>query len=277
MSVVVSIIIPANNEARYLGQCLATLLDSDPVPGHTMELIVVANGCTDDTAKVARRYEMPSRERGWTLKVLELREGSKIKALNAGDVAAIGRFRLYLDADVRVSRPLLAQIVTALSTDMPRYATGTPVISRPESRLTRAYARFWQNVPFNQSSAPGFGIYAVNATGRARWAKFPNVIADDTFVRLQFSPDEREQVAAHYTWPMVEGMMRLVRVRRRQDTGTAEIAARYPELLENEGKGRPDIFALAKADPTGFAVYGLVALMVRLGKPFAAKNWSRGR
>ncbi|MBN2760325.1 MAG: glycosyltransferase family 2 protein [Rhodobacteraceae bacterium] len=277
MSIVISIIIPANNEARYIGQCLAALLDSDPVPGHALELIVVANGCTDDTVKVARRYEMPARERGWVLKVQELKEGSKIKALNAGDVAAIGRYRVYLDADVRVSRPLLGQLVDVLDRSTALYATGTPHIAPPESRLTRLYARFWQSVPFNRSHAPGYGLFAVNAAGRARWGKFPHVIADDTFVRLQFSPDERVQVPASYTWPMVEGVMRLVRVRRRQDQGTAEIAARFPELMQNEGKERPDILALAKADPTGFAVYAFVALMVRAGKPLAGKEWSRGR
>jgi glycosyltransferase involved in cell wall biosynthesis len=277
MSVVVSIIIPANNEARYVGQCLTALLDSDPVPGHAMELIVVANGCTDDTVKVAHRYDMPARERGWTLKVLDLKEGSKIKALNAGDVAAIGRYRVYLDADVRVSPALLGEVITALSGEAPRYATGTPCIAQAESSLTQTYARFWQSVPFNRSQAPGFGLFAVNASGRARWGKFPHVIADDTFVRLQFTPEERVQVAANYTWPMAEGLSRLVRVRRRQDQGTAEIAKRYPELTQNEGKTRPDIIALAKDDPAGFAVYALVAFLVRAGKPFADKAWSRGR
>lgn len=278
MSVVVSIIIPANNEAGYIGQCLAMVLDSDPVPGHAIELIVVANGCTDTTVAIVERYDAAARERGWKLKVLDLPEGSKIKALNAGDAVAIGRYRIYLDADVRVSRPLLGQIVDALNTDAACYATGTPQIVPPDSRLTRLYARFWRQVPFNQSAAPGFGLFAVNASGRARWAKFPDVIADDTFVRLQFTPAERVQVAAEYTWPMVEGLAQLVRVRRRQDKGTAQIAARYPDLLRNEAKERHDIVKLAKADPVGFAVYAFVALLVRMGKPFAHRQgWSRGR
>ena len=46
---------------------------------------------------------------------------------------------------------------------------------------------------------------------------------------------------ADYTWPMVEGLSRLVRVRRRQDAGTTEIAARYPDLMKHEDKARPDI------------------------------------
>lgn len=278
MSTVVSVIIPANNEAGYIGQCLAALLDSDPVPGHAIELIVVANGCTDDTVTIAGRYEAPARERGWTLKTLDLATGSKIKALNAGDALAIGRYRVYLDADVRVRQSLLRQIVGVLNTDAACYATGTPKIAPPDSRLTCIYARFWQTVPFNQGAAPGFGLFAVNAAGRARWPKFPNVIADDTFVRLQFSPEERVQVKGEYIWPMVEGLAQLVRVRRRQDKGTKQIAAHYPELLQNDDKERPDILTLAKGDPRGFAVYAFVALLVRLNKPFSDRQeWSRGR
>lgn len=277
MSMVVSVIIPAHDEARYIGRCLAALLDSDPASGCGMEVIVVANGCRDDTAAVARRYDAATRERGWRLKVLEIADASKIMALNAGDLAAIGHFRVYLDADVHVSQKLIAQLVRALGTDAPRYATGTPRVARPESRLTRAYARFWQRVPFNQTNAPGFGIYAVNAQGRARWAEFPQVVADDTFVRLHFTPAERMQADATYTWPMVEGLGPLVRVRRRQDAGTAQIAARYPHLIAHDDKVRPDILALAKADPTGFAAYALVSVMVRLGRPFAGSGWSRGR
>lgn len=277
MTPVISIIIPANNEAGFIGQCLAAVLDSDPVRGHKVEVIVVANGCTDSTVQVAQRYEMATRERGWTLAVLDLAKGSKIMALNAGDATAIGRYRIYLDADVRVSPPLLGELVAALATEAPRYATGTPRITQPDSRLTGLYARFWQNVPFNRSHAPGFGVFAVNAAGRARWGKFPHIIADDTFVRLNFAPSERTQAAASYSWPMVEGLGRLVRVRRRQDNGTREIAARFPRLLANEDKARPDLVTLAKTDPPGFAVYAMVALLVRAGRPFAAQDWSRGR
>ena len=88
---------------------------------------MVANGCTDNRAS-GRRYDMPARERGWTLTVLDLSEGSKINALNAGDLAAIGRYRVYLDADVCASQPLLGDLVAALATEAPRYATGTPRI-----------------------------------------------------------------------------------------------------------------------------------------------------
>ncbi len=276
MTPVLSVLIPANNEERYIGACLKALLSSDPVPGYTVDVIVIANGCNDDTVGVARRFREMAEGRGWRLRVLDLFEGSKIAALNAGDEKAIGRLRVYLDADVIVSPPLLAELAAALSGRGPRYATGTPEIAPAISLATRLYGRFWLRVPFMRDGAPGFGIYAVNAEGRSRWPEFPDIISDDTFVRLSFAPRERVQVRATYRWPLVEGFGNLVRVRRRQDQGVAQIRQRYPDLMQNDPKPRADLPALMRSDPLGFAVYGTVALMVRLGglRPGA---WTRGR
>lgn len=274
---VLSVIIPASNEAEYIGACLGALFASDPVPGGA-EAVVVANGCQDATAEVARGFAGQAEAAGWGLVVLDLAEGGKIGALNAGDAAAQGAARAYLDADVRVSGPLMAALAGVLARPDPVYATGTAMVPRAQSRVTRAYARFWQRLPFARSIAPGYGLFAVNAAGRARWGAFPAIISDDTWVRLQFTPAERVQVAPSYLWPMIEGFGALVRVRRRQDRGVAEIAARWPGLLAREGKaplGVRRLLGLAVADPTGFATYAAISLAVRLKRGSA--SWTRGR
>lgn len=270
-----SVIIPASNEEGYIGPCLTALLASDPV---VAEVIVVANGCHDRTAEVARGFAGAMAARGWGFVVLDLAQGSKPGALNAGDGVAKGALRAYVDADIIVTPPLLAQLVAALATDAPSYAGATPCIPRAQSAVTRAYARFWQTLPFARSVAPGFGLFAVNAAGRARWGDFPAIISDDTFVRLQFTPSERVQVQASYDWPMIEGFTALTRVRRRQDAGMAQIAARYPEILAREGKARlgaKGLIARALRDPVGFAVYLAVSIAVRSQQGSA--GFTRGR
>jgi glycosyltransferase involved in cell wall biosynthesis len=270
-----SVIIPASNEQDYIGPCLRALFASGPMGA---EVVVIANGCRDATAARAQAMQDQAKAAGWALTVLDLAEGSKPNALNHGDATARGAIRIYLDADVIVSPALMSQLQTALSADRPLYATGTPRIPRARSMVTRAYAGFWQRLPFAQSVAPGYGLFAVNAKGRARWGAFPAIISDDTFVRLQFAPQERLQTSATYDWPMIEGFAALTRVRRRQDAGVAEIARLYPDLLAREDKprlGKVWLLGLALRDPIGFAIYAAVSLAVRL-KP-ANTSWTRGR
>jgi glycosyltransferase involved in cell wall biosynthesis len=273
-----TIIVPANNEEAYLASCLHALMGSDPA-GCEVQLLVVANACTDKTVEVARSFEAAAARIGWTLQVIDLAQPGKLNALNVGDDLAKGGLRMYLDADVLVSPALVRLVVAELvATSAPRYASGSPQISEAQSAVTRAYAKFWQMLPFARSEAPGFGLFAVNDAGRSRWGRFPDIISDDTYVRLLFAPHERKGVPATYQWPMVEGFGRLVKVRRRQDQGVKEIAQKWPALLRNEGKPRlrtNELLALAIREPWGFLVYVAVTLAVRTRR--ASAHWTRGR
>ena len=51
----VSILIPAYNEGLYIGKCLETLLSMD-YPKDKLEIIVIDDGSTDDTAAAAKKY-----------------------------------------------------------------------------------------------------------------------------------------------------------------------------------------------------------------------------
>ena len=272
-----TIILPAHDEADYIGACLASILDQD----HTgpVEVIVAANGCRDDTVGRAGAMAPTFADRGWLLRVEDLPRGGKIGALNHADgCARPDGIRLYLDADIRMGPRLLSGIVAVLDADMPRYAGGRLVVAPAQSAVSRAYARFWQKLPFVARGVTGAGLFAVNAAGRARWGEFPQIISDDTFARLQFTEAERFLVDEPYEWPLVEGFSPLVRVRRRQDQGVAQIAQMFPELPARQGHvrpGRAELMRLAAADPLGFATYAAVALAVRTGRN--NQEWARGR
>lgn len=268
-----TVIIPAHDEANYIGPCLTALMAS----GTPTQVIVVANGCTDDTAARAQAVPVPD---GSTLRVIEEPTGGKLNALNVAEAGLVPGIRIYLDADVIVSPGLIGQIAQALATPDARYASGTPIIAPATSRITRAYARFWTTLPFVTQGTPGFGIFAVNPAGRARWGSFPDIISDDTYVRLSFAPSERVRVAATYTWPMTEGFANLVRVRRRQDHGVAEIGARHPGLFRNSDHQPVGIGGTLQRlgrDPLGFAVYAAVSLAVKLPVLTTSDRWARGR
>lgn len=274
----VSILIPAHNEAAYLPACLEALLASDRVDA-PVEVIVAANGCTDDTVLIARGFEERILLKGWQLKVLDIAQGGKLGALNAGEAAAQGDVLIYVDADVAVSRALIAQIALGLDTDVPRYASGQPNVTVSNSAVTRHYTRFWRTIPFMTNGVPGFGVFAMNRAGRARWDAWPQIISDDTFARLSFTPSERMSVPASYDWPMIDGFAALVRVRRRQDAGVAEIAARYPALMGNDdpNEGTPPVWLRAMRDPLAFAAFMAVRIAAALPTSGDKTKWVRGR
>ena len=274
----VSVLIPAHNEADWLPACLDALCAADPVAG-PVEVIVVANGCTDHTAELARRKAPAFEARGWALRVLEMAQGSKLGALNAGEAAARGAVLVYLDADVLISPPLLTQLAEALVEDAPRYASGMPQVTTSGDWVTRHYTRFWQTTGFMTHGVPGFGVFAMNRAGRARWGEWPDIISDDTFARLNFRPEERIAVPAPYAWPMIEGFAPLVRVRRRQDIGVAEVEQLFPDLMRNDDahdQMRP-FWRRALADPLGALVFVAVRLTIHAPIFRSANRWVRGR
>ena len=274
-----SVIVPASNEEDYIGRCLNSVLMSDWSCDRCIEVLVISNGSRDQTTQRALSCCDGFREKGWSLRVLDREDGGKLAALNVGDALARAGARVYLDADVTLSPCLLEQLHTALDVADARYASGDLKLADPANIVSRMYARFYARVPFMTSGVPGAGLFAVNEAGRLRWGQFPDIISDDTFVRLSFRPEERISVNATYTWPLVEGWQNLVRVRRRQDAGVEEIRHKFPELLENDDKPLfplVDKLKMALRDPVAFAVYASVALAVRM-TPNQAVNWSRGR
>lgn len=272
-----SVLIPAHNEAGYLPACMEALLASDVA---AIEVVVICNGCTDATAEIARSYQAQAEARGWRLIVLDLVEGGKLNAWNKGEEAASGEVLIYLDADVLVTPPLIGQIAETLHMEAAGYASGMPNVTiSGHDAVTRHYTRFWLTTPFMVHGVPGFGVFAMNRAGRARWGAWPDIISDDTYARLNFTPDERLRVPARYDWPMIEGFTRLVQVRRRQDIGVAEIAERYPALMLNDDNHDQTVplWRRALADPVAFIVFISVRLAIKLPVLRTQNRWVRGR
>ena len=88
--VVTSIVLAAHYEAAVVGRCLDAVLAG--AASGEFDVTVVANGCTDATARVAAARP--------GVRVLELPGVGKVAALNAGDAVAVGYPRVYLDADI---------------------------------------------------------------------------------------------------------------------------------------------------------------------------------
>ncbi|AEV84002.1 glycosyltransferase [Actinoplanes sp. SE50] len=179
-----SVVIAAHNEAAVLGRCLDTLL-ADARPGE-FDVTVVANGCTDDTAAVAR-------SRG--VRVIELPEPGKPGALNAADEVAAGFPRVYLDADIMLTTSGLRDLAAACaSTPAATARRELDLSGRPLP--VRAYFSVHRHLPALRTGLFGRGVIALSGSGRARFTRFPDMVADDLFVDSLFTTDEKQQVAS---------------------------------------------------------------------------------
>ncbi|GAA5200920.1 glycosyltransferase [Microbacterium jejuense] len=268
-----SIVIPAHDEGPLVRIGLERML-ADADPGE-FEVVVVANGCTDDTADQARRVD------GVT--VVEIGRASKILALNAGDAAARAFPRAYIDGDVSISTATLRALATALDeTTAPRAAAPRlRVDTARASRPVRAYYRVWAVSDYRSDGHVGSGVYAVNAAGRARWDAFPDVIADDRFVQQRFEPAERrsldgEEFVVAASKDMRTHIRRGVRIERgnRELPSAAQLAAheparrRYARLLGRVAV-RPALWLCLP-----FYIYGFAAAKIG-ARGGSAVTWSR--
>jgi GT2 family glycosyltransferase len=212
-----AVIIPAYNEAtvikRLLGQLSRAAVDG------FIELIVVCNGCTDTTADLARSVS--------GVRVLELQQGSKPAALNAGDEVATLWPRLYLDADVQIS----AEAVLAV---LDRLAEGDVLVASPDSRydwrgavaLVRSYYRVRTRILQHKSAINRAGAYGLNEEGHARFGAFPTVTNDDQYVDTRFEAYEKAVVptapSLRKTPADAESLLAIL---RRHKRGQAELLA----------------------------------------------------
>lgn len=228
----ITIIIPAFNEESTIKNCLLSIFNQE-FDG-ALEIIVIANGCKDSTVGVCNEIR-PIIQKKYKFKVIEVLKANKNNALRLGDKLASFGNRLYLDADVVISKNLIEQIKAIFEKEVqPVFVSGTIEPIYGDSFISKAYARIWMASPYIRNSVPGCGCYGVNQKGRGLWGDFKAVYADDKFVRLLFSRNLRFQVSAKYFWPLPNGGIPLIKSRIRWSRGNRQLKNKYPKLLVNE-------------------------------------------
>jgi len=212
----ISVVIPAHNESLGIQRLLRDLqAGSDP----SVEVIVVCNGCTDDTALRAQSVHP-------AIVVVGLPEPSKSAALAAGDRLATHAYRAWIDADVTIGADDLARLVGALGDAIHVAAPERELILTDSSVIVRWYYDVWRALPQVSSGVFGRGVVVMTPEGHARVVELPHVMSDDLAVSESFGADERVVVpAARVQIRAPKGVADLVRRRVRVATGNAQLDA----------------------------------------------------
>lgn len=232
-SMSIAVVIPAHNEESVVERCLDALL-TGARPGE-LDIVVVCNGCEDRTAERAR-----TRARGEEVRVLETDRASKTEALNLGDRVVSGFPRFYVDADVVLPLDGLRRMAARLVRGDALAAAPTMDVDLGRSTWpVRAYYRVWTLLPYIREGMIGVGVYALSEDGRRRFGEFPDVIADDGFVRMLFRADERLRVdGARVRVVAPKRMDDLLRIKTRSRLGGYELRTRFPELTIRERRSK---------------------------------------
>ena len=127
----VSVIVPAHDEARFVGACIASIR-ATRWPADALEVIVIDNRSQDDTAEAAARAGAA---------VIRDQSTSIGAVRNVGLQAARHEYLAYVDADCTVPPTWLASAVRLLESDLSVGAVGGPCIAPAEgSWVERALA-----------------------------------------------------------------------------------------------------------------------------------------
>lgn len=274
-----SLIIPAHNEASVLPATLDRIA-RDSLAAE-VEIVVVANACTDDTADAARGFaaRLPG------LRVIETDTPGKANALNRGDRAATAFPRIFLDADIVLGPGALQGMVDVLAADAP--VVGSPAIHfdlTGADRWVRAYYRVFEQQPYLTNDLVGLGVYGVSARGRERFTEFPDLMADDLFIQRLFEPGERLRTPGEFTVRTPRKWADLVRVRTRVERGNAQIAAAADSLESGHDYGRTSasstrsLIETLAAQPTmipSALVYTGTVLTAKARAKVSGDHWGR--
>jgi glycosyltransferase involved in cell wall biosynthesis len=275
-TVVISVVIPAHNEAQVITRCLATLLEG--VEPGSVEVIVACNGCTDRTASLAAAASP-------AVKVVETADASKALALNLGDAVATGFPRVFLDADVELrGRDLMGLVQVMEREDLLAAVPELRVDLAGCSWAIRAYYKVWTALPYVQGDAVGSGVYALSRVGRARFGEFPTIIADDLFVRALFPGvgEQRRIWGTSFTIRPPTGARDLIRVQGRRRAGNIEYHLAYRQTGATPATNRSALSGLTRQPSwwPALAVYAAITVAGMIGGHWKVrfgdlKSWDR--
>lgn len=188
----ISIIITARNQATDLKRCLNAIMDG--AASDELEIIVACNGCSDETAQVARQFGPPVR-------VIEMPPCSLADGFNLADRVASAFPRFYIQAQAVCRLSSIRRMVEQLSAG-PALAIAPPIFMKLDESgpVVRSYYEIAQRMPSHLEGLRGSGVFGMSKAAKQRLADFPQIIAIEEFVRFSLKPGEFVRLESTRSW-----------------------------------------------------------------------------
>lgn len=244
----VSIVVPTRDRRESLGRLLRTLSVQSPVDGG-FEVIIVADGCRDSTARHVRTLSLP-----FDVHVLELPPSGPSASRNCGAALATGEILIFLDDDVEPE----PQLVRAHAEFQASHARAVGLGYLPPVVVGGLFGatlrvwwegmfdgprRAWHRYTYRDLLTGNFSIARADFEALGGFDPALRCHEDWDFgyrairqlLELRFLP---RAVAAHHDATDVERALR-----RKFDEGVADVhlARKYPELIITMPLGRRSV------------------------------------
>ena len=220
-----SVIIPAYNERNCIGSTLHSL--TKEAKTGEFDVIIVCNGCSDNTAEIAREACEQAR-------IVETPVASKTNALNIGLQEARCKMVVFLDADIKTSATSVRLLLKALIASNCDLAFGKAEFNTKNcSPAVGAFYQAWHLNPYFDGGKVG-GFFAVSAAGLKRLSSFPDLTNDDEYVRRMLMANSVFVPAATYAVEPPRTLASLIKVRSRVYRGNKQLAALNVPAAHNQ-------------------------------------------
>ncbi len=141
-----SFIIPAHNEAAYIGRCLQSILAEIKLGQYNAEVIVINNTSTDKTRDIAQSFN--------DVKVVDEPRKGAVYARQTGFKVAVGDYIISIDADSRIPAGWVQTALQEFAEQKTLVAASGPVEYYDASPALNRAVRWFYII--------GFGSYLVN-------------------------------------------------------------------------------------------------------------------
>lgn len=146
----VSLVIPTHNRSELLEKLLLALLQQT-IPPEDFEIVVVADGCTDNTVEIVELFK-----ENLQIHLIEQPAQGQASARNVGASKSVGKLLVFLDDDIEPQPQFLEAHVRAHSENKRIVVIGYyPPLLETQTGYLRTELRSWWESAFQKMRQPG--------------------------------------------------------------------------------------------------------------------------